>query len=76
MITSAEKIYSEVLDLPTEERFILIDKLLQSITPSNKLIEDAWIVESEKRLQEYREGKVQAIPGEEVFRKVHVRLSK
>ena len=52
MITSAEKIYSEVLDLPTEERFILIDKLLQSITPSNKLIEDAWIVESEKRLQE------------------------
>ncbi|MBU1262909.1 addiction module protein [bacterium] len=76
MIALAEKIYDEVLDLPAEERFILIDKLLQSITPSNKSIEDAWIVESEKRLQEYREGKVQAILGEEVFRKIHTRLSK
>ncbi|MEK9150112.1 MAG: addiction module protein [Candidatus Desantisbacteria bacterium] len=76
MIAQLEKIYGEVLDLPAEERFILIDKLLQSITPSNKSIEDAWIVESEKRLQEYREGKVQAILGEEVFRKIHARISK
>ncbi len=76
MIALAEKIYDEVLDLPAEERVGLIDKLLQSITPSNKSIEDAWIVESEKRLQKYREGKVQAISGEEVFRKIHARLSK
>ncbi|MFH1097628.1 MAG: addiction module protein [Candidatus Desantisbacteria bacterium] len=76
MVSLAEKIYGEVLDLPAEERFILIDKLIQSSTPSNKSIEDVWIVESEKRLQEYREGKVQAISGEEVFRKIHARLSK
>ncbi len=76
MIALAEKIYDEVLDLPAEERVGLIDKLLQSITPSNKSIEEAWIVESEKRLQKYREGKVQAISGEEVFRKIHARLSK
>lgn len=76
MIALAEKIYGEVLDLPAEERFTLIDKLIQSITPLNKSIENAWIVESERRLQEYREGKVQAIPGEEVFRKIHARISK
>ena len=76
MVALTEKIYDEALDLPSEERLILIDKLLQSIIPSNKSIENAWIVESERRLQEYKDGKVKTVSGKEVFRKIYTRLNK
>lgn len=76
MTAMAEKIYEEVLDLPSDERLGLIDKLLESISPSTKSIQNAWIAEAEKRLAEYREGHTQAIPGEEVFQKIHARLDK
>ena len=76
MTILAEKIYGEVLDLPSEERLQLIDRLLQSVTPIDKSIEKAWIDEAEKRYREYKEGKVKAIPGDEVFRKIQHRLKK
>ena len=76
MTALAEKLYGDVLDLPANERLGLIDKLLDSITPAVRSIQDAWVAEAEKRLQEYRTGKVQAVSGEEVFRKIHTRLSK
>jgi len=71
-----EKIYSDALDLPADERLGLIDKLLESITPAVRSIQDAWIEEAEKRLREYRAGTVQAVPGKEVFKKIQNRLSK
>jgi putative addiction module component (TIGR02574 family) len=76
MTALAEKIYDEALDLPANERLGLIDKLLESITPAVRSIQGAWLAEAEKRLQDYRTGKVQAVPGEEVFRKIQNRLSK
>jgi putative addiction module component (TIGR02574 family) len=76
MTALAEKIYDEVLDLPTDQRLGLIDKLLESINPSISSIQEAWVKEAEQRLESYREGKAQSIPGEEVFRKLQDRLSK
>jgi putative addiction module component (TIGR02574 family) len=76
MTALAEKFYGAALDLPANERLGLIDKLLESITPTVRSTQDAWVAEAEKRLQEYRAGKVQAVPGEEVFRKIQNRLSK
>jgi putative addiction module component (TIGR02574 family) len=76
MTALAEKIYGEALDLPANERLGLIDKLLESITPAVRSIQDAWIAEAEKRLQEYRAGKVKAVPGEEVFSRIQNRLNK
>lgn len=76
MTALAEKIYGEALDLPSDERLGLIDRLLESISPTVRSIQDAWIEEAEKRLTEYRAGNIQAIPGEEVFRKIHNRLNK
>lgn len=76
MTALAEKIYDEVLDLPTEQRLGLIDKLLESINPSRISIQEAWVKEAEQRLGEYRNGKVQSIPGEEVFRRLQDRLSR
>jgi len=76
MTALAEKIYDEALDLPSDERLGLIDKLLESIYPTVRSIQDAWIAEAEKRLTEYKAGNATAIPGEEVFSKIHTRLSK
>jgi len=76
MTALAEKIYDDVLDLPSDERLGLIDKLLESITPVTRSIQDAWVEEAEKRLQEYRAGDVEAIPGEQVFRKIYERLNR
>ena len=52
MIALAEKIYGETLDLLSDERFGLIDKLLESISPTTQSIQDAWIAEAEGRLVE------------------------
>jgi putative addiction module component (TIGR02574 family) len=76
MTALAERIYDEVLDLPADQRLGLIDKLLESIHPSITFIQEAWVKEAEQRLKIYREGKVQSIPGEEVFRRLQDRLSK
>lgn len=76
MTALAEKIYDEVIDLPANERLGLIDKLLESITPTVRSIQEAWVAEAETRLQEYRSGKVQAVPGEEVFSRIQNRLNK
>ena len=76
MTALAEKIYDEVLDLPTDQRLGLIDKLLESINPSIKSIQESWVKEAEERLALYRTGKVQAVNGEEVFRRLQDRLGK
>jgi len=76
MIALADKIYDEVLDLPADQRLGLIDRLLESINPSTASIQEAWVNEAETRLKNYREGKIQAIPGEDVFRSLQNRLGK
>jgi putative addiction module component (TIGR02574 family) len=74
MTQLAEKIYDNALDLPTEERLFLIDKLINSVMPVDKSIERAWTIESERRLEAFRQGKIKAIPGEEVFKNLLSRL--
>jgi len=77
MTALAEKIYNEVLDLPTDERLSLLDKLLHVITvPTAPEIEKAWLEESHKRLADIRSGRVQTIPGEVVFKEIKARFRK
>ena len=77
MTALAEKIYNEVLDLPTDERLSLLDRLLHVITiPSPADIERAWLEESHKRLADLRSGKTAAIPGDAVFQEIKERFQK
>jgi putative addiction module component (TIGR02574 family) len=77
MTALAEKIYNEVLDLPTDERLSLLDKLLHVITiPAPADIEQAWLKEAHKRLADIRSGKTQTIPGETVFQEIKERFRK
>jgi putative addiction module component (TIGR02574 family) len=74
MIGLTEKVYNEILDLPTNERVQLVDKLLLDLTPTSNSVAKAWLKESERRLREYRDGKVKSIAGEKVFENIHKRF--
>ena len=69
MIKSQE-IFDEAVSLPVEIRTQLVDKLLRSLHPVQKEIDELWAAEAEKRVEEIKSGKVKTIPGDEVFKKI------
>ena len=79
MISSAmaNKIYEQALNLPTDARMVLIDKLLHSTNlPTQQEIDKLWAKEVERRCKDIETGKAKLIPGEEVFRKIRQRFGK
>ena len=71
MLAMTTEIYNATIEFPIEEKIQLIDKLLIDVSPINPSIEKEWIEESERRLKEYREGKVKAVSGIDVFSKIN-----
>lgn len=71
-----EEIINVAKDLRLEERAELAGKLLLSLDePSESEVEHLWLKEAERRLQEYREGKMMGIPAEEVFNRAIADIS-
>ena len=62
--------------LPLDLKTQLIDRLLNSLNPSQKEIDELWAKEAERRIEEIKGGKVKPIPGEKVFKEIKERLSK
>jgi len=60
-------ILSRALLLKPQERFLLIDDLIQSLDEQDEKLKSLWIEEAEKRLKAHREGKTKGIEYEEVF---------
>ncbi len=69
-----DELFDEAVSLPVDIRTQLVDKLLQSLHPFQKEIDELWAVEVEKRVEEIKSGKAGTIPGEEVFKKIRNRL--
>jgi len=65
-----QELFDEAVSLPVETRAQLIDKLLRSIHPAQKEIDELWAAEAEKRVEEIKSGKVKTIPGDKVFKKI------
>jgi putative addiction module component (TIGR02574 family) len=76
MATSAQRIESEALSLPRDERVRLAIHLLESIEERQWMdpqqVEKAWIAEANGRYQAYLNGNEQSIPANEVFAKLKV----
>ena len=70
----------EILDvvdsLPIDMKLEIIDHLLESISPKNKDVDEAWKVEVERRIDEVERGDVKLIPLEEVRERMRKRYSK
>ena len=56
--------------LPVEERIAIVDSLLQTLNPPNPEIDRAWVRIAQRRLADLRAGRVQPVPGDQVFAKI------
>ena len=69
MSPKAEKVVSEALQLPREERAFIAEKLLESLEFEEPLtISAEWKAEFLSRCRELDEGKVELVPGNQVIK--------
>jgi putative addiction module component (TIGR02574 family) len=64
---SSKELLEKAMKLKPQERYSLIEGLIQSLDEPNKEIDAIWAEEAEKRLKAYRSGKLKGIPYKEVF---------
>jgi putative addiction module component (TIGR02574 family) len=71
----ASEVLEKALTLSTQERGLLIDRLVDSLddASTDEGAEEAWADEIKSRVDDIRAGKVEMIPGEEVVRRLAVR---
>ena len=75
MMKTADLI-DEVASLPVEERARVVDTLLRSLNAPESAIDSAWMEVAQRRLDELRAGRVEAVPGEAVFERIRQRYEK
>ena len=61
------EIIQEAINLKPQEKYLIIESLILSLNVPDKDIEKIWIEESQKRLEEYKEGNLKTLSFEEVF---------
>ena len=61
------EIIQEAINLKPQEKYLIIESLVLSLNEPDKDIEKIWIEESQKRLEEYKEGNLKTLSFEEVF---------
>jgi len=63
-----EEIQAEALRLPPEDRETLAGALLHSLdeAPLNE-IDEAWIMEAERRYEDWKAGRAKGVAGEQFF---------
>ena len=76
MATKTTELISMIESLPVDIKTKLIEKILNSLHPSQKEIDELWAREAEKRVEDIKTGKVKTISGKEVFKEIHKRFNK
>lgn len=75
MAHGLKEITEEALRLPADERVVLAESLLLTIDEEHdRLVDEATIAELERRLQDFREGRVKGIPAQEAFQRIRQKL--
>lgn len=64
---SIDNIIEEALHLKPQERYLLVENLINSLNEPNKAIDDIWIKESKERLKAYQQGKLKTVSYNQVF---------
>ena len=70
MATKTSDLLSMVDSLPIDIKTKLIEKILNSLYPTQKEIDELWAEEAENRLKEIKNGNVKTISSKEVFKEV------
>lgn len=75
MNATLAELEQKVTQLSADERAHLALFLLRSLEPADEGdIDEAWRIESERRLVQIESGEVQSVPGDDVFARVRRRL--
>ncbi len=76
MSPDVTEIEVKIRSLSLEYRAGLLRVLIEELDdPADADVERGWLVEAQRRYREVREGKVQPVPGEDVFENVRARLN-
>ena len=67
------ELIDEVASRPVEERARVVDTLLRSLNAPESAIDSAWMEVAQRRLDELRAGRVEAVPGDAVFERIRQR---
>lgn len=68
MASDLEAVEKEAMALPEPQRTTLVKHLVSSLSdPDLDEVEEAWVEEAQRRYGEYKEGKREAIPEEDLF---------
>ena len=67
-------IEKEAMKLPIVERALLVDRLLQTLDAEKELSIKAWTEVTEKRLEKFRAGEMEAFDGQAVIESLRKEL--
>jgi putative addiction module component (TIGR02574 family) len=65
---NSKEILEEALKLKPDERFSVIEGILSSLDTPDEKLDSIWADEAQRRLKAHRDGKLEGVPMEEVFR--------
>jgi putative addiction module component (TIGR02574 family) len=71
MSRAIEDLYEQASRLPAEDRAELAGLLLESIEEPEEQVEEAWAAEIERRMVDFRAGRVKTIPWSELRARLH-----
>ena len=75
MSADSRKIEKQAQRLPAKERARLALALIESLDQGQDVdAEELWLDEAERRLEDYRAGRAEAIPANEVFERIEKNL--
>jgi putative addiction module component (TIGR02574 family) len=75
-VSTLTDVTKEALSLPVEDRVVLAQFVWESMEHfANPDVENAWLVEADRRWREIDEGKVQCVPATEVMQRARKSLA-
>ena len=70
----AAKFLEMAESLPIEMRLAIIDRLLETVQPTNPEIDSLWVAEAGKRSDDIRSGKVKPVSGDIFLKEARKKL--
>jgi putative addiction module component (TIGR02574 family) len=64
----SKEILKQALKLKPDERLSVVEGLIRSLDEPDATLDAIWAEEAEKRLAAYREGRLEGIPMEDIFK--------
>ena len=64
---SSKEILEQALSLKPDDRFMIVEGLIESLDHPDQKIDEIWAKEAEKRLDAYRKGDLEGVPMDDIF---------